>query len=176
MNFIKNCLKGICIGAGAILPGISSGVLCVIFGIYDKLIDSILNIFKDFKKNFNYLLPIALGGFIGIILLGKLLNLLFSNYPMPTQYTFIGLILGSIPILLKKVNNTKKFRLHYFIYTIIAFILGLLIVLLEHYLSSNTTTNMNLLNNITSTFSPLSIMLLIIAGFFMSIGLVVPRS
>ena len=176
MNFIKDCLKGLCIGAGAILPGISSGVLCVIFGIYDKLIDNILNIFRDFKKCFHYLLPIVLGGFIGIILFGNIIKLLFSNYPIPTQYTFIGLILGSIPILLRKVNSTKNFRLHYFIYTIIAFIFGLLIVLLENYLSSNTTTNWNLLNNVSSALSPLSIMLLVIAGFFMSIGIVVPRS
>ena len=37
MNFLVNCVKGIAIGAGAILPGISSGVLCVIFGIYEKI-------------------------------------------------------------------------------------------------------------------------------------------
>ena len=49
MNFLVNCVKGIAIGAGAILPGISSGVLCVIFGIYEKLLDSILNFFKILK-------------------------------------------------------------------------------------------------------------------------------
>ena len=35
---IQNFLIGILLGAGAILPGVSSGVLCVIFGLYDKLI------------------------------------------------------------------------------------------------------------------------------------------
>ncbi len=49
MNFLVNCVKGIAIGAGAILPGISSGVLCVIFGIYEKLLDSILNFLKILK-------------------------------------------------------------------------------------------------------------------------------
>ena len=42
MNFVFNCLKGVAIGSGAILPGISSGVLCVVFGIYEKLLDSII--------------------------------------------------------------------------------------------------------------------------------------
>ena len=46
--------KGIYIGAGAILPGISSGVLCVIMGIYEKLLDSVLNFFKDIKNNAKY--------------------------------------------------------------------------------------------------------------------------
>ena len=55
MNFLVNCVKGIAIGAGAILPGISSGVLCVIFGIYEKLLDSILNFFKDLKNNSKFL-------------------------------------------------------------------------------------------------------------------------
>ena len=48
MNFILNFCMGILIGAGAILPGISSGVLCVIFGIYEKLVNSVLNLIKNF--------------------------------------------------------------------------------------------------------------------------------
>lgn len=116
MNFLINIFRGICIGAGAILPGISSGVLCVIFGIYDKLVNSVLNIFKDFKKNFSFLLPIGIGSLIGIVLLGKILNFLFTNYPIPTKYAFIGLIIGSVPILIKQLNQTHSFKrkLYYF--------------------------------------------------------------
>jgi len=177
LKFVFNCLKGICIGAGAILPGISSGVLCVIFGIYDKLVDSVLGIFNNFKKNFLFLLPILLGCFIGVILFGNLLDFLFTSYPLQTNYAFIGLILGSVPVLIKKVNNTKAFRLRYFIYTIIAFSIGLLTVILENYISNNIlTSNSDLLNvlstNIVPSFS--SILLLVISGFFMSIGIVVP--
>ena len=54
MEFFLSSLKGVLIGAGAILPGISSGVLCVIFGFYEKLVNSVLGIFKDFKKNFTF--------------------------------------------------------------------------------------------------------------------------
>ena len=57
---------------GAILPGISSGVLCVIFGIYEKLLDSILNFFKDIKGNTKFLFPILIGVGIGIIIFGNL--------------------------------------------------------------------------------------------------------
>ena len=59
MKFFFDVCRGILIGAGAILPGISSGVLCVVFGFYEKLINSILGIFKDFKNSFKFLLPIA---------------------------------------------------------------------------------------------------------------------
>ena len=58
MKFLFNYIKGILIGAGAIIPGISSGVLCVIFGIYETLLNSILNFFKDWKTNIKFLTPL----------------------------------------------------------------------------------------------------------------------
>jgi len=168
MNFIKDFTKGIFIGAGAILPGISSGVLCVIFGIYDKLVQSVLEIFKDFKKNVKYLFPIVCGGVIGIVMFGNALKLILATFPMQTKYAFIGLIIGSIPTLIKKVNSERYFRLHYLLYTFMAFIIGILTVLLENYISTNIiTSNMNISNEVFY-------MVLILAGFFMSIGIVVP--
>ena len=100
MKFLSNCLKGVAIGSGAILPGISSGVFCVIFGIYEKLLDSILNFFSDIKSNLKFLLPIIIGVGLGIILFGNLLNFCIYKFPIQTNCIFIGLILGSIPALL----------------------------------------------------------------------------
>lgn len=163
MRFLIDYLKGIALGTGAILPGISSGVLCVIFGLYEKLINSVLNIFKDFKTNFKFLLPIGLGGITGILLFGKILKYLFNSYPMQTKFAFIGLIIGCIPILFKKANSKKGFRLHYLLYLIVAFAIGTLSILLEQFLENNI---MYEANN--------GFLFLIVAGFFMSIGIVVP--
>lgn len=178
MNFIKDIFKGICIGAGAILPGISSGVLCVIFGIYDKLVDSVLGLFHNFKKNFLFLLPIGIGGMIGVVLLGNLLKFFFNAYPMPTKYAFIGLILGSIPLLIKKIHTQQSFHKKYIIYAIFAFGIGLLMVLLENYIEASTlfTENINFIGSLSTSFPlpPTLILFLILAGFFMSIGIVVP--
>ena len=74
MRFIKSFFQGILIGAGAILPGISSGVLCVIFVIYENLLDCVLSFFKNIKENFKYLFPIGLGTFIGIVLFVNILK------------------------------------------------------------------------------------------------------
>lgn len=74
MSGVFNFIIGILIGFGAILPGVSSGVFCVIFGIYEKLVDSVLNLFKDFKKNFAFLFPIGLGAFFGIVLFGNVIK------------------------------------------------------------------------------------------------------
>lgn len=170
MKFIQDVLKGIFIGSGAILPGISSGVLCVIFGIYDKLVESVLGLFKDFKKNFLFLLPIVIGVFIGVILFGNILKLAFTNFPMQTKYAFIGLILGSVPILMKKINSEKGFRLHYLIYTIASMVIGIFTVMLEKSISSNMIN----LSGLEGNFSYASIGFLALSGGLMSIGIVVP--
>ncbi len=164
MSFILDFFKGILIGAGAILPGISSGVFCVIFDIYEKLVNSILNLFHDFKKNIIFLFPLVLGGIVGVLLVGKLLNFLFSTYPMPTKFCFIGLILGSIPILFKRANGDKGFRLHYLTFLISAFLLGVLSIKLENVLPQ--IFNIQVSNSY--------FFYLIFAGFLMSIGIVVP--
>lgn len=164
MNFIKSFLKGIIIGAGAILPGISSGVLCVIFGIYETLLNCVLNFFKNIKYNFKILFPIGLGGFFGIILFGNILKYIFYAYPIQTKYLFIGLILGSIPILIKKVCIKQTFKLHYILYLIISFSIGISLVFLEK----------NLNHQISQT--QYSYLYIIISGFLMSAGVIIPRN
>ena len=75
-------IKGLFIGSGAILPGVSSGVFCVIFGIYENLVNSVLTLFSNFKKNFTFLFPIFLGVIVGIVLFGNILRFLFHNFYM----------------------------------------------------------------------------------------------
>lgn len=161
MNLISNFFKGIAIGAGAILPGLSSGVLCVIFGIYEKILDSFLHFFQDFKKNFTFLFPILLGTILGVLFFSKILNFVLYAYPMQTKSTFVGLILTSIPSLLKDINKKHKFKLHYILYLIFSLILGIFTVILEKNFVSHSYTEFNYFY-------------LILSGFFMSIGVIVP--
>lgn len=102
MKYFYNFLIGILMGFGAILPGVSSGVFCVIFGIYEKLVNSIINFFKDFKTNFLFLFPIGLGVIAGVVLFGNVIKYFFSLYKFQSCYAFIGLILGTIPSLFKQ--------------------------------------------------------------------------
>lgn len=161
MQFILNFGKGILIGAGCILPGISSGVLCVIFGIYEKLLDSVLNFFKDVRKNFKFLFPIALGGIIGIILFSKILELLLYRYPLQTKSIFIGLILGGAVILFKDITKKDKFEIKNIIYLTISLLIGILMVYLENKIGSQNIENA-------------SYGYLVLSGILMSVGIVVP--
>lgn len=161
MNFILDFIKGIAIGAGAILPGISSGVICVIFGIYETLLNCVLNFFQNIKHNFKILFPLALGGFIGIILFGNILKYLFYAYPIQTKFIFIGLILGSIPSLIKE-TSCSKFKPHYLLYLLLSLALGIFLVLLEKKLY------------IPSSSNEFNIFFLILSGFLMSAGVIIP--
>ena len=161
MNFIVNYFKGVAIGAGASLPGLSSGVLCVIFGIYDKLLDCVLNFFKDVKNNFKFLLPIGLGGICGIVLFGNFLNVVFERFPLQTKCIFIGLILGSIPSLFKEVHQKQKFKPNYLIFLVLSLALGIFMVWFENFV-------------FISSSDSFSFVYLILAGFFMSVGVIVP--
>ena len=162
MLFLKDFVKGLAIGAGAILPGVSSGVLCVIFGIYEKLLNCILNFFKNIKYNFKVLFPIGLGIIFGILLFGNILRYVFYAYPVQTKFIFIGLILGSIPTLLKKACNKQTFKFRYFIYLCISFLAGISLVILEHRLHTSSSKN------------EYSYFFITLSGLFMSAGVIIP--
>ena len=162
LNFFKSFLKGVAIGAGAILPGISSGVLCVIFGIYEKLLNCVLNFFKNIKYNLKYLYPIMLGTFFGIWVFGNVLKYVFYAYPVQTKFIFIGLILGSIPELMKKACSKEEFEIKDLFYLIISFLIGIGLVLLESEL------------NLKSDNNEFSIIYIILSGFLMSAGVIIP--
>lgn len=162
MNGFLNIIKGIFIGAGAIVPGVSSGVLCVIFGIYEKLLDAILNFFKDIKQNIKFLFPIALGVGIGVLLFSNILNYLLYEFPIQTKSIFIGLILGTIPSLIKEVNEKETFKLQNVVYLLIALAIGILTVVLEKQIQ------------IVTNIENINIMYLVMCGAIMSLGIVVP--
>lgn len=162
MKFFIDTMKGVCIGAGAILPGVSSGVLCVIFGIYEKLLDSVLNFFKDVKKNFIFLFPIVIGAFVGIILFSNILQFILYKYPLQTKSIFIGLILGGIVLLIKDINNKQKFKRKNIIYILISLFIGVGMVIAENKISGCSS-----LQNVNYIY-------LILSGFFMSAGIIIP--
>ena len=161
MKNIINFFKGVAIGAGAIIPGVSSGVLCVIMGIYEPLLDKALGIFKDFRKSIEYLLPIGLGTICGIVLLGNILKYLYNGYLYQTSFIFIGLILGSLPTLLKNVKSKSNFRLKYILFLISAFLIGFIMAYLEK-------------KTINIQASEFSFIYLLLSGLTMSLGIIIP--
>ena len=106
-SLINQILRGVVIGVANIIPGVSGGTMMVSMGIYDTLIHCITHLFKEFKKSVKTLLPYAVGMLVGILALASVINWGLENHPLPTNTLFIGLILGGLGPLLKKVNRKK---------------------------------------------------------------------
>ncbi len=101
-------LKGMIIGLANVIPGVSGGTLMITLGIYEKIIGVISHFFKNFKENLKFLIPLGIGLVAAILLFSKIIGLALDKYPFPTTLFFIGLILGGLPLLWKKVNTKKK--------------------------------------------------------------------
>lgn len=125
MEKIKLFLKGIIIGIGGIAPGLSGSVLMVILGLYTKVINSIASLFKDFKKNFIYLLPIGIGIVLGVVVFSKIINYFMENFEIQTRLGFFGLLIGTIPLFYKDVKKNKALNKKHYLIMILAFILGM---------------------------------------------------
>ncbi len=105
MNWVLYVIYGMIVGVANIIPGVSGGTMAVVLNIYDKLISSVSNLRKEFKKGILFLLPIGIGAVIGIVAFSKLIEFLLTNYPLATNFFFIGLILGSIPMIFKRATE-----------------------------------------------------------------------
>ncbi len=107
-HIVLTVLVGAFIGIGAILPGLSGGVMCVIFGIYRPLMETMSHPFVGVKKHWRLLLPTCIGIVIGFVGFAGVLDWLLSKDAILMQSIFLGLLLGTLPSLWKEAGETKR--------------------------------------------------------------------
>ncbi len=130
MQFLIRILQGALIGLGAVLPGISGGVLCVIFGIYKTIMEFLAEPFRHFKTHVPKLIPVGLGGVIGFLGIANVLSVLLEKYPAPSVCLFVGLIGGMLPSLYREAGEQGRSNASYVsLYLAMAVIFGLLVAL-----------------------------------------------
>ena len=156
-------LKGMIIGVANIIPGVSGGTLMITLGIYEQIIDTISHFFKNFKKNLKFIIPLAIGMVLSILLLSKLISLCLDKYPFPTTFFFIGLIIGGIPLLWKKTSAAKSKLSNWLV-----FIITFAIVVTFAFLKSGDFVID--LNNLT----PVGYITLFIVGMISAATMVIP--
>ena len=106
MNFVFDVIKGVLIGLAYIIPGVSGGTMMVSMGVYEKIIGVVNNLFKDIKKSILTLLPLGIGMALGVVAFSFIIPWCLEEYPFPTSFCFIGLILGGIPSILKPAKES----------------------------------------------------------------------
>lgn len=104
IDWIIRVLKGIGIGIGFILPGLSGGVLAVIFGVYTIILRFLANMKRKFFEHVLFFIPIGIGGVIGIFLFSKVVSVALENYATQAVSLFIGFVVGTFPSLYKKAG------------------------------------------------------------------------
>ena len=141
-KYIMVAVKGVCMGAADVIPGVSGGTIAFITGIYDQLLESINSIdatavklfftgrFKEFWKHINggFLLSLICGIAISILSLAGLMQYLLEHHPIQTWAFFFGLIVASSIFILKGIEG---WNLKAFIWLVAGIVLGIVICTLS---------------------------------------------
>ena len=152
-------LKGIIIGAGKIIPGVSGGMLAITLNVYDKGIKAISDFFKDIKGNLTFLCTIGIGILISIISVSKVIKYSLDLYYLPTMLLFIGLIIGGIPSIIETAKQEKSLK------NITIMIVPFILIFLLQF--TNNTFN-------TSTSKEVSFIPLVLIGVLDAITMIIP--
>jgi len=110
IEYLRLFLIGCVMGIANIIPGVSGGTMAVVFGIYEELMEALSKFISDKNKRTYYILFLSVlfsGALFSILAFSKALGWAFDNYEMMTIYFFMGLILGSIPVVIKTHDEMK---------------------------------------------------------------------
>lgn len=121
MDWIVRLLKGIMVGIGFITPGLSGGVLAVVFGLYEPLMRFLGNLKDRFMKNVIFFIPVGIGGVLGVVAFSAVVDFAFSNYAAQFTWLFIGFIAGTFPSLFKTSGKQGRKGWHWLLLLLTAF-------------------------------------------------------
>ena len=163
LNYIKEILRGVFIGVANIIPGVSGGTIALSMGIYEKIITAVNNIRKSFKDSIKTILPYVIGAVLGIVILSFVIEYSLENFELPTLMAFVGLILGGLPPIIKRVENEKFKLTHLF-----SFILFAAIIVVPTLIANEFTVAKEL------TFNFGSVILMLVFGIIAAGSMVIP--
>ena len=134
LNWILAVLKGTLVGLAVVIPGVSGGSMLLTIGVYE---DAVSITSKDKARRraaIKKLIPYAIGIVLGVAALSFVITWLLANFEFLTILLFSGLILGSLPMLFKKIRGQKVTP----VCILVAVLMIALMVLLPYL---NDTTN-----------------------------------
>ncbi|MBO5120450.1 MAG: DUF368 domain-containing protein [Bacilli bacterium] len=156
-------LKGFLLGIANIIPGVSGGTLALTLGIYQDLIGAISHFFKNLKKNLAFLIPLGIGMLAAVLLGSKVITYCLDKFTLPTTLFFIGLIVGGIPLLTKKLKGRKVKP-----FNLAVFLLTFSIVMIMTFLNAGNNA-VDLTN-----MSVIKFLILIVIGMVAAATMVIP--
>ena len=108
LRFLGKVLQGALIGLGAVLPGISGGVLSVVFGVYRPIMEFLSDPVHKWRTHLPELFPYMIGSAAGFLGVANLLSYILETYPEPSVCVFVGLIVGMLPSLWREAGEQGR--------------------------------------------------------------------
>lgn len=137
----NNLYRGFLIGTCDLIPGVSGGTVAVILGIYDQLLASVGNLFsRHWRQSVNFLLPLGIGMASALLGLSRTIAWLLEHHYVPTQFFFIGLIIGMLPTLFVQAEARHRFLPVHVIVMIVAALLVASMALLNPQANAEAIT------------------------------------
>lgn len=158
-DWIVRFLKGILVGISFITPGLSGGVLAVVFGLYEPLMRWLGNLKEKFGRNLAYFLPVGIGLALGVVAFSSVVAKAFGNYSAQFIWLFIGFIAGTFPSLFKTAGKQGRKPWHWVLLAVIAV---------------GTVFLMRWMENIRTVSLAPSFSSWILSGVLIGLGVVVP--
>ncbi len=125
LKYVELLIKGIFIGLGKIIPGVSGSLIAMSLGVYEEAVERITYFFKDIPRNVVYFLFLGMGVMVSILFGSKVVLFFLNHSYSPTIFLFSGLVMGAVPTIRSKIKNKN---LHY-VCTLLFFILFLNLIL-----------------------------------------------
>ena len=107
-RWLRYFFCGILIGAGAILPGVSGGVLAVLFDIYRPFMEVLTRPRKALPRYWPMMIPLGVGWCAGFMLFAKGIATAITLSNAVTTWLFIGLIVGTVPSLFREAGKEGR--------------------------------------------------------------------
>lgn len=136
LGYLKLILCGMVFGVANVIPGVSGGTMLVVFGIYDQLTEAISGV-KAIIKNIVFLIFFGAGAGVGILGFASLIKYLFDNFGVQTDMYFIGLILGSVPMIYHMGTAEKKVKPLCILPLVLAMCVVIGLTMLNGYMEAN---------------------------------------
>lgn len=158
-SWLLRFVKGMFIGSGFIIPGVSGGALAAIFGLYERIIGFLANIRKNFVENIKFFIPVGIGALAGIVLLSFGVSFLLENYATIVRWFFVGCIIGTAPALWSEAGKKGRNKNDYIV-MILSFIFGFVLLVFGQKIFQGSV--------------PANFFTWFISGALISLGILVP--
>ena len=156
-------IYGILTGIVGFIPGLSVGTMMVVLGLYQQTIHSVSALRREPRESLHFLLPFVAGCALGVFGFSRFITFALSVSPMVTQCFFIGLLLGTLPMLYLRANAGGGWRWSH----VLAFVLSAIVMLV-------TAVVMPGAGDVVHTLDLAGAVRMALAGFLAAVSMIIP--